>query len=103
MSKNLLKLTGDVKQRKQRSQNNRTSKNKRCETKKKFQCSKHQGKPQIQRWTATGIQNVVKVIMFFTSMVLHLSTLTIGKADFLLRLHGKDDISGSDVKQAGKS
>lgn len=40
--------------------------------------------------------------MFFTSIVVYLSTLTIGKADFLLRLYGKDDISGSDVKQAGK-
>ena len=37
--------------------------------------------------------------MFFTSIVLYLSTLTIGKADFLLRLHGKGDISGSDVNR----
>ena len=59
--------------------------------------------PKSKRWTTTGIQNVVKVIMFFTSMVLYLSTLTIGKADFLLRLYGKDVISDSDVKQAGKS
>ena len=36
----LVKLTSDVKQRKQRSQNNRTKKNRRCETKKMLTGSK---------------------------------------------------------------